>query len=146
MKQGLSIDQAAACVHFYFGISNNYFVESTKFKVFKALWTQIVSAYKPKNYCSNNVMITAVTGFVNKSLKDPYTNLLRQTTEAMSAINGGIDHLIILPYDLNSTNGSTDLSERMALNLSLIKRRKLLDSVISPTNGAYVENAIFEYL
>jgi len=35
----------------------------------------------------------------NKTLFDPYVNLLRSTTEAMSAIIGGTQSLNILPFD-----------------------------------------------
>jgi methylmalonyl-CoA mutase len=75
---------------------------------------------------------------MNKSLIDPYTNLLRQTTEAMSAITGGIDNLVIHPYDAVSQTGSNALSERMALNISLIlKEESYFDKVIDPLGGSY---------
>jgi methylmalonyl-CoA mutase len=75
---------------------------------------------------------------VNKSLKDPHTNLLRQTTEAMSAIIGGIDRLIIHPHDEQSTQGASELAQRMALNISnLLQDESYLATVNDPLGGSY---------
>lgn len=142
MNNGLSIDEAAACIHFQFGIGSKYLIESTKFSVFRALWSKIIHAYKPIHNCSHRAEITALTGHVNKSLKDPYTNLLRQTTEALSAVNGGVNNLLVTPYDQYS-NQSSPLALRMAVNISLILAEEShLDKVIDPLGGSYVMDAI----
>ncbi|MDX2361111.1 MAG: methylmalonyl-CoA mutase family protein [Crocinitomicaceae bacterium] len=140
---GFNIDEAAACISFNLGIGSNYFNETAKFRAFRTLWSKIIKAYQPEHNCSYNCTITAVATHVNKSLIDPYTNLLRQTTEAMSAINAGIDGLVILPYDLFSTEGASDLSERMALNISsILKEESYFDKVLDPIGGSYSVEAI----
>ncbi len=84
---------------------------------------------------------------MNKSLSDPYTNLLRQTTEAMSAINGGIDGIVILPYDNKSTKRSSELAERMALNISsILKEESYLNKVIDPLGGSYSIEVLTELI
>jgi methylmalonyl-CoA mutase len=144
MQEGLTIDQAAACVHFHFGVGSQYLLESSKFSVFRQLWSKIVSAYKPEHACSHRAEISAWIGHMNKSLKDPYTNLLRQTTEALSAVNGGVSNLLVMPYDLYSKERK-ELAERMAVNISLILGSEShLDKVIDPLNGSYVMTAIHE--
>ncbi len=138
MHMGFNIDEAAACVHFEIGIGSNYFNEIAKIRSLKMLWSKVVGAYAPEHNCSYNCQITAVIGHLNKSLKDPYTNLLRQTTEAMSAISAGIKGIVILPYDLHSKNGVSELAERMALNISsILKEESYLDKVIDPMGGSY---------
>ena len=135
---GFTVDQAAACITFKIGIGSNYFYEIAKIRSLKGLWSKVVRAYQPDHNCSYNCNITAVLGHQNKSLSDPYTNLLRQTTEAMSAINGGVNGIVILPYDSLSTNGSSGLAERMALNISsILKEESYLDKVIDPLGGSY---------
>jgi methylmalonyl-CoA mutase len=75
---------------------------------------------------------------MNKSLKDPYTNLLRQTTEGMSAILGGVDRLIVQPYDACSIEGKSDFSQRLALNISnLLNDESFLNAVCDPLGGSY---------
>jgi methylmalonyl-CoA mutase len=138
INSGLTIDEAAACIHFRIGIGSNYFQEIAKIRALKLLWGNIVKQYDPKHACSFNCRITAQTGSLNKSAKDPYTNLLRQTTEVMSALAGGIDQIIVTPFDKDSRNGISSLSERMAINIPLIlKEESYLHAVIDPAGGSY---------
>lgn len=137
-NEGLTIDEAAGCIHFRTGIGASYFQEIAKIRALRLLWANIVRQYQPKHACSYNCRITAQTGFLNKSAKDPHTNLLRLTTEAMSAISGGIEELVVLPHNAVSKNGVDSLSERMAINISLIlKEESYLHAVIDPTGGSY---------
>ena len=138
MQQGFTIDQAAGCISFKIGIGSNYFYEIAKIRSLKKLWSKIVNAYSPEHGCSHNCPITAVIGHMNKSLNDPHTNVLRQTTEAMSAANAGVDGVVVLPYDLLSFNGPSELAERLALNISsILKEESYLDKVIDPIGGSY---------
>ena len=137
MDQGFTIDEASALVHFHVGVGSNYFNEIGKFRALRQLWSKVVDAYNPNHKSTYNCNITAIIGHTNKSLRDPYTNLLRQTTEVMSAANGA-DSILVLPYDLYSTDGVSDISKRAALNISLIlKEESYLDKVIDPTGGSY---------
>jgi methylmalonyl-CoA mutase len=145
LELGLSIDEAAACIHFRLGVGSNYLVEIAKFRAVKLLWANILKHYQPIHNCSYNCQITAEIGWVNKSLKDPNTNLLRQTTEAMSAILGGIDRLIIHPYDSCSENGSSAFTQRMALNISnLLQDESYFSAVADPLGGSYAIEALTE--
>jgi methylmalonyl-CoA mutase len=135
---GLTIDQAVSCIHFKMGVGAHYFQEIAKFKSFKNLWQAVVREYHPNESSSYDCMISAQIGTLNKSLEDPYTNLLRQTTEVMSASIAGVHRIAVLPYDITSENGVSQLSERMALNISLIlKEESYFDQVIDPINGSY---------
>lgn len=142
IEAGFTIDQASACITFNIGIGSNYFIETAKFRALKAGWAKIIRQYNPEHNCSYNCHITAVTTHLNKSLSDPHTNLLRQSTEAMSAINAGVDNVVILPYDLYSENGASIQAERMALNIStILAEESYLNKVIDPLAGSYsVEN------
>jgi len=138
MEAGLSIDEASACINFHVGVGSNYFYEIAKIRSLRALWAKIVHAYAPEHNCSYNCSITAIIGHTNKSLSDPHTNLLRQTTEVMSALNAGIENIVVLPHDLYSDNGVDSISQRMAINLPLIlKEESYLDKVIDPVGGSY---------
>lgn len=142
MEKGFAIDDASAMLRFEMGIGANYFIEVAKFRVFRKLWANIIAAYSPKENCSHSCFIYAKTGFVNKSLKDPYTNLLRQTTEAMSAVLGGANEIQVQAYDKYATGADRSLSERMAINISnLLKEESYFDKVVDPLGGSYnIEN------
>jgi methylmalonyl-CoA mutase len=137
VNNGLSTEEAATCIHFNAGLGANYFYEIAKLRVLKALWTRILESYSIKD--TKGIKITAITGFTNKSLKDPYTNLLRQTTEAMSATFAGVNAICVQAYDTFSKKGATKLSTRMAVNIPLIlQEESYLDKVIDPLGGSYV--------
>lgn len=111
------------------GIGSQFLIEIAKFRAIRIL---IQNNFGVKPY------ILAKTGFVNKSLKDPYTNLLRQTTEVASAAIGGADGILNMPYDTWSTNGASSFTERMAKNISLLlKEESFLDKVIDAASGSY---------
>lgn len=138
MEGGLTIDEASACIGFHIGVGSNYFFEIAKIRSLRALWAKIIQAYSPEHNCSHNCSITAVIGHTNKSLSDPHTNLLRQTTEIMSALNAGVENIAVLPHDLYSDQGVDSISERMAINIPLIlKEESYLDQVIDPIGGSY---------
>ena len=138
VETGYSFQEANEKIHFSLGIGNNYFIEIAKFRVLRKLWSTILTNYAPTLTSTFTNYITAEIGFLNKSLKDPYTNLLRQTTEGMSAVLGGVNALIIHPYDSFSTKGTSTLAARMAVNISLIlKDESYFDQVIDPIGGSY---------
>lgn len=139
IENGLTVDEAAACIHFNVGVGATYFYEIAKIRVLRLLWARILEEYNPEHNCSYSARITGLTGFTNKSLKDPHTNLLRQTTEAMSLAFAGVHALCVQPYDLYSTKGATTLSTRMAVNIPLVlQEESYLDKVIDPLGGSYV--------
>ncbi len=138
MSNGFSIDEASACIGFHIGIGRNYLYEIAKIRAMRSLWSKIVHAYEPAHACSHNCAMTAVIGCMNKSLSDPHTNLLRQTTESLSALCGGVDQLVVLPHDLYSDQGMSSISQRMAINIPLVLREEsYLDKVIDPLGGSY---------
>lgn len=142
-KQGLGVDDAAAQIKFKVGIGGNYFFEIAKIKTLRSLWFNIVNAYSPEHSCSTVAYIEAETGFLNKSLKDPNTNLLRQTTEALSAVIGGINELTILPYNWKAKNADFNKSQRLATNIALLlKEESYLDKVVDPAGGAYSQEKL----
>ncbi len=145
LEKGLTIDEAASNVHFVFGIGNKYFFEVAKLRAFRTLWTQIIAKYSPVHTCSCAANLLSVTGFLHISLKDPYTNLLRQTTEGMSAIMGGCSALGVYPFDWYAEQQEILFSRRMATNISLIlKEESYLDKVIDPAGGSYAIDNLTE--
>ena len=147
MHQGKNIDQAADSISFHIGIGSNYFFEMAKIRALRMLWSKIIKAYKPASENLFSCSITALVGHMNKSLADPYTNLLRQTTETMSALYCGVDEVIVLPYDLHSTKGVSELAERMALNIPLIlKEESYFDMVLDPLGGSYMLEQMTEMI
>ncbi|ALJ06276.1 methylmalonyl-CoA mutase [Pseudalgibacter alginicilyticus] len=118
---------------FHVSVGTNYFFEIAKLRALRILWHTLASEYKINSDCN----IVATSTKRNKTLYDNHTNMLRTTTECMSAIIGGANTIVNLPYDAiyHKTN---DFSERMARNqLLILKHESHFDKVNNPADGAY---------
>lgn len=147
LENGRNSDDALLNVHFTFGVGPSYLLEIAKLRAFRVLWAKIARSYSPEHTCNETASITSKTGFLNKSLRDPYTNLLRQTTEVMSAVLGGANHVINQAYDKMSTAGPSENAERMAANISLIlKEESYMEQVLDACGGSYAIESLTESL
>jgi len=135
--KGELIDTVASHMQFMFAIGSNYFMEIAKLRAARMLWARIVEQYHPLQESSKAMTIHAVTSNWNKSIYDPHVNMLRTTTEAMSAAIGGCDVLTINLFD-NTYKKSDDLSTRYSRNTQLIlKSESYLDKIVDPAAGSY---------
>ena len=138
---GLDVDQAARKLRFSFSVSSNYFMEIAKFRAARMLWANIVKGYGPAKNCACKMQIHAETSRWNQTVYDPYVNMLRGTTEAMSATIAGVHSLEVMPFDASFEN-PTEFSKRIARNVELLlKNESHFDQVVDPAGGSYyVEN------
>lgn len=137
MERGLTIDEAARKIRFTFAVTANYFLEMAKFRAARLLWANIVKAYNPTRDCSAKMIAHAVTSTWNQTVYDPYVNMLRGTTEAMSAAIAGVHSLEVLPFDY-AFEPATEFSARIARNTQLLlKHESHFDQVIDPAGGSY---------
>lgn len=135
--RGLTADFAASKIRFSFGTGSDYFMEIAKLRAARLLWSVVVKGYKPSDYESLRMDIHCVTSRWNKTVHDPYMNMLRTQTEAMSAILGGTDSLTVEPFDTVSRQPD-EFSERIARNQQLIlKEEAYFDKVADPAAGSY---------
>ena len=137
MERGLAIDEVARKIRFTFAVTSNYFLEMAKFRAARMLWANIVKAYNPAKDCSCKMFAHAVTSTWNQTVYDPYVNMLRGTTEAMSAAIAGVHSLEVRPFDY-SFETPTEFSKRIARNSQLLlKHESHFDQVIDPAGGSY---------
>jgi len=126
---------------FHFSIGSNYFFEISKLKAFRSMFAKIAEKYGINPYC--HILVSPSKR--NKTLYDYNTNMLRTTTEYMSAILGGADCINTLAYDeiYHKTN---EFGDRMARNqLLILKHESYFNYVDNPTDGAYyIEDLTYE--
>ncbi len=140
-EQGIDIDELAGNIRFNFAVGSNYFMEIAKLRAARMLWAKIVKQYNPKTEKACQMNVHSVTSRWNKTIYDPYANMLRSTTEAMSATIGGTDSLTVESF--NAAFGKpTDFSERIARNQQiLLKEESYFDRIVDPSAGSYyIEN------
>ena len=123
-------------IKFQIGVGSDFLIEVSKTRALKWLWQHILSK---NNYVQKDLYILGITGWTNKSIKDPHMNLVRQTTEGLSAICGGVSGLLIHSAGELTKNGSKWFDRRMSLNIShILKEESFLSKVSDPLNGAYI--------
>lgn len=138
---GANISEVATRIKFNLAAGTNYFMEIAKLRAMRVLWSHIVNAYGPDCADETKAYIHTATGDWGKTFYDPYVNMLRTTTEAMSAILGGTDSLVVQGYDAVFEFPS-EFAERIARNQQLLlKEESYFDKVADPAAGSYyIEN------
>ena len=141
MDAGFTADEAARKMRFSMSVTSNYFMEIAKFRAARMLWANIVKGYNPEKECSCKMFVHAVTSRWNQTVYDPYVNMLRGTTEAMSASLAGVHSLEVTPFDASFETPDT-FSKRIARNVELLlKHEAHFDQVVDPAGGSYyIEN------
>jgi methylmalonyl-CoA mutase len=136
-EAGLTAAEAASKISFAFGVGSNYFFEIAKFRAARLLWSRVAASFNLPDPEAAKAKIHARTSRWNKTVYDPYVNVLRSTTEAMSAAIGGADSICVAPFD-ETYREPDELSERLARNTQIILQKEAyLDRVADPAAGSY---------
>ncbi len=118
---------------FEISVGTNYFFEIAKLRALRLLFDTIAREYSPDLECYFIVSPTKR----NKTLYDYNVNMLRTTTECMSAILGGADAIANLPYDA-LYHKDNEFGDRIARNqLLILKHESYFDKVNNPADGSY---------
>ncbi|MBU5231125.1 Methylmalonyl-CoA mutase large subunit [uncultured Clostridium sp.] len=146
IKSGLTVDQFAPRLSFFWGIGKNYFMEVAKMRAARLLWAKIVHQFDPKNPKSMALRTHSQTSGWSLTAQDPFNNVARTCMEAMGAALGhtqslhtnALDEAIALP---------TDFSARIARNTQLyIQDETKVCKVIDPWGGSYYVEALTDEL
>ncbi len=138
---GVKAHRVASRLQLSVGVGSTYFMEIAKIRAARLLWSKIIEQYKPECDCAYKLFINATTSRWNQSVYDPYVNMLRSTTEAMSSAVAGADSISVLPFD-GAYKEADDFGYRIARNQQLLlKEESYLDKIVDPAAGSYyIEN------
>ena len=123
---------------FFYSVSigPEYLTEIAKLRALRYLHKKIGQAYQVPGELCNSFVHAQTSAFYNATYA-PKTNMVRSTSEAMSAAIGGCDALTVLPYNY-SFEETTEFSERVARNVSsVLSGEGYLDRVADPAAGSY---------
>src|SRR5690349_7919607 len=140
LKAGLTIDQFAPRISFFWAIGMNYFMEIAKLRAARMLWAKLMKEVNPKDARSLSLRTHCQTSGWSLAAQDVFNNVVRTMIEAMAATQGqtqslhtnALDEALALP---------TDFSARIARNTQLVLQHESgTPRVIDPWGGsAYVE-------
>ena len=135
-EAGVAPEVAAQNIKFNLGINGVYFMEIAKLRAARMLWAQIVSQYTADKE-SAKMHVCAYTTTFNQTLFDSYVNMLRSQTETMSAALGGVESIVVRPFDLPYET-PTEFAERIARNQQLLLKDEChFDRMVDVAGGSY---------
>jgi methylmalonyl-CoA mutase len=145
IKAGLTIDQFAPRVSFFWAIGMNYFMEIAKLRAARMLWAKLMKPFKPEDARSLSLRTHCQTSGWSLAAQDVFNNVSRTMIEAMAATQGqtqslhtnALDEALALP---------TDFSARIARNTQIVLQQEVgATRIVDPWGGSYyVERLTYE--
>jgi methylmalonyl-CoA mutase len=137
LSKGLSIDEFAPRLSFFFCIGMNFFMEVAKLRAARLLWAKLMRRFEPKNPASLGLRMHCQTSGVSLTEQDPHNNIVRTAIEAMAAVLGGTQSLHTNSFD-EALALPTPASARVARNTQLILAEESgIPHVVDPLGGSY---------
>ena len=135
--------EIASKIHFTFSVGSNYFFEIAKLRAFRILWSALLEEYNVEN---KEAHLFVQPSLRNKTLYDYNVNLLRTTTECMSAILGGANTISNVSYD-SIYHKSNEFGERIARNqLLVLQQESYLKEAQNFADGSYYIDSLTHQL
>jgi methylmalonyl-CoA mutase len=145
LKAGLTIDQFAPRISFFWAIGMNYFMEIAKLRAARMLWSKLIKAFNPEDPRSLSLRTHCQTSGWSLAAQDVFNNVARTMIEAMAATQGqtqslhtnALDEALALP---------TDFSARIARNTQIVLQKEASATrIVDPWGGSYyVERLTYE--
>lgn len=137
VKAGLSVDDFAPRISFFWDIGMDHFMEVAKMRAARMIWAKLVKQFEPKNPKSMALRTHSQTSGWSLTEQDPFNNVMRTCLEAMTAALGhtqslhtnALDEAIALP---------TEFSARIARNTQLVLQEETgITQFVDPYGGSY---------
>ena len=137
LKAGLTIDQFAPRVSFFWAIGMNYFMEIAKLRAARMIWAKLMKPFAPQDARSLSLRTHCQTSGWSLAAQDVFNNVSRTMIEAMAATQGqtqslhtnALDEALALP---------TDFSARIARNTQIVLLQEAgATRIVDPWGGSY---------
>jgi methylmalonyl-CoA mutase len=145
LKAGLTVDQFAPRISFFWAIGMNYFMEIAKLRAARMLWAKLMKPFNPEDARSLSLRTHCQTSGWSLAAQDVFNNVARTMIEAMAATQGqtqslhtnALDEALALP---------TDFSARIARNTQIVLQQEAgATRIVDPWGGSYyVERLTYE--
>src|SRR5450631_644305 len=145
LKAGLTVDQFAPRVSFFWAIGMNYFMEIAKLRAARMIWAKLMKPFSPEDTRSLSLRTHCQTSGWSLAAQDVFNNVSRTMIEAMAATQGqtqslhtnALDEALALP---------TDFSARIARNTQIVLQQEAgATRIVDPWGGSYyVERLTYE--
>jgi methylmalonyl-CoA mutase len=138
-ERGFAVDDIVDHMEFAVGLGPQFFAEIAKLRALRMVWAEILKQFGGK---PANLFLHAATVRWNKTAYDPWVNLLRVVTEALSGVTGGADSLEVTPFDV-AVRLPDEFSRRLARNLhAIFCEESEMHRVVDPAGGSHLIEAL----
>ncbi len=142
LARGLTIDEFAGRLSFFFAIGMNFFMEVAKLRAARLLWARVIGQFDPQKPGSSMLRTHCQTSGVSLTEQDPYNNIVRTTVEALAAVLGGTQSLHTNSFD-EAIALPSEFAARVARNTQLILAEETgVTKVVDPLGGSYYVEAL----
>jgi methylmalonyl-CoA mutase, N-terminal domain len=140
---GLSVDSFAPRLSFFFKVHNDFFENIAKFRAARRIWAKTMrERFKAKDRRSCILRVHAQTSGSSLTAHQAENNIIRVTTQALSAVLGGTQSLHTNSFD-EAVSIPTARSEKLALRTQqIIARESGVINTIDPLAGSYYVEAL----
>jgi methylmalonyl-CoA mutase N-terminal domain/subunit len=143
LDAGLSVDDFAPRLSFFFACHMNFFEEVAKFRAARRLWATVMKdRFEAKNPKSTMLRFHTQTGGATLTAQQPENNIVRTALEALAAVLGGTQSL-----HTNSFDEALSLPSEKAATIALRTQQVIgyesgvADSV-DPLGGSWMVEAL----
>ncbi len=145
LNDKLSNETIAKKIKFSFSIGANFFMEITKLRAFRILWDSVLAGFGVKEKIQR-VLVEVRSSQFTQTFTEPYSNMLRVTTEAMAGVIGGADLIHVAPFNVGFEIPD-EFSRRIAANVQIIIREETsVREVIDAAAGSYYVETLTDEL
>jgi methylmalonyl-CoA mutase len=142
IARGMSVDDFAGRLTFFFAIGMNFFMEVAKLRAARLLWARIMTDLGAELPASKMLRTHCQTSGASLTEQDPYNNVVRTAYEAMAAVLGGTQSLHTNAFD-EAIALPSDFAARVARNTQLILAEETgIPHVVDPLGGSYYVEAL----
>jgi len=155
LEAGLSVDDFAPRLSFFFDVHNDFFEEIAKFRAARRIWAHIVrDRFKAKNPRSWILRTHAQTAGCSLTAQQPYNNVVRTTIQALAAVLGGTQSLHTNSLDETYALPTEEAATIALRTQQIIAHESGVASVVDPLGGSYyieyltdeIEKRALEYI
>jgi methylmalonyl-CoA mutase len=146
LKSGLSIDEFAPRLSFFWAIGMNHFMEIAKMRAARVIWAKMIKEFNPQNPKSMALRTHCQTSGWSLTEQDPFNNVTRTCVEALAAVLGHTQSLHTNAFD-EALALPTDFSARIARNTQLyLQEETKVTKAVDPWGGSYYVEYLTEQL
>jgi methylmalonyl-CoA mutase N-terminal domain/subunit len=142
---GLTVDEVAPRMSFFFSAHSNLFEEVAKFRAARRLWATLIrERYAPRDPRSEMMRFHTQTGGVTLTAQQPLNNVVRVAYQALSAVLGGTQSLHTNSFD-EALGLPTEEAATLALRTQQILSEETgVPDTADPLAGSYFVERLTE--